>query len=125
MMSMFGGLQIVSLGSEEGEISIAAAGKNGIKMTQKVPKGIKRVFLFGNIMIGTGLARNFQLFSSNEKSNKRYPVSPLDNSIKGLEGNQILNEDFVLEADVVAAADNGLLVWSLSYVDVIDPVRRG
>lgn len=109
---------MVDVGSEENMINVPAAGLANIRLTQKVPPNIKRIFTFGNIMLEGGAARNFQIFSTNERTGRRFAMSPNDAAVKSLEGMQVLNQDFVLEVDVAGEADGTVLVWSISYIDV-------
>lgn len=123
---MLGQLQqgyMVDAGSYNGRIAIPLAGKNNIELSEKVPIGVKRIFVFGNMMQEGGTARQWQIFVKNVRGMK-YPISPLDNAIKGLEGNQVLNSEDILVVDIVAGADNTDLVWSLSYMDYVFPSGR-
>jgi len=85
---------------------------------EEVPRGMKRRFTFGNVTQMSGTARNFQMFVV-DALKKRYPLSALDTSAKGLNGIQVLKQMEHIEISVVAAADAAEIAGSVSYEDYL------
>jgi hypothetical protein len=102
---------------------IAPAGQT-VRVTEKTPRGRRRVITFGFLTLVGGNARNLQLAIIDDANRDvQYPVSGNDTNAKGLMGYQVLNEGQYLVA--IVAADGGStntdLKGSISYFDYIKP----
>ena len=115
--ALMSGLKLVDMGSFDDRISLPVGTGKTIAISERVPRGIKRLFIFGNIQQEGGTARNIQIQKRHTQKNKVYPISPNDTNVKSLEGNQVLYEYEQLEVVVGSEADNAEIVWSVSYLD--------